>query len=148
MSVTRRCRADQLKLSEAAPKRSLVAQAGSGAAGFKEFREHFDQCHLPDSGDYLSALWIARYLPSGNERKRVLPIGTGATATAGVLTKSRQPQSMKFINFAYQFAPSPTKKVLLGMAGRFNQVGNGSSCDPVERLFKFILGFFLPADTF
>jgi len=66
MSVTRRCRADQLKLSEAAPKRSLVAQAGSGAAGFKEFRGHFDQCHLLESGDSLNALWIARYPTCGN----------------------------------------------------------------------------------
>jgi hypothetical protein len=33
---------------------------------------YFDRCHLLESGEALSALWIARYLPSGDERKRTL----------------------------------------------------------------------------
>jgi hypothetical protein len=31
-------------------------------------------CHLVNSGESLSALWIARYPDSGNERKRVLGV--------------------------------------------------------------------------
>jgi hypothetical protein len=54
------------------PKRTSVAQAGSSYPSFKGFRGHFDQCHLLDSGESLSALWIARYLPSGADRQRAL----------------------------------------------------------------------------
>jgi hypothetical protein len=43
------------------PKRTSVAQAGSSYPSFKGFREHFDQCHLLESGEALGALWSARY---------------------------------------------------------------------------------------
>jgi hypothetical protein len=55
------------------PKRTLVAQAFTHGS-FKGFREYFDQCHLLDSGESLSALWIGRYPDSENERKRVLGV--------------------------------------------------------------------------
>ncbi len=35
---------------------------------------YFDRCHLPDSGESLSALWIGRYPDSGDQRKRVLGV--------------------------------------------------------------------------
>jgi hypothetical protein len=47
---------------------------GSRAAASSGFRGYFDRCHLLESGESLSALWLARYPDSGNERKRVLGV--------------------------------------------------------------------------
>jgi hypothetical protein len=47
------------------------------------------RCRLLDSGEALSAPWIARYLNSGNERKRV-PFGLPPTIlarSAGAISK-------------------------------------------------------------
>jgi hypothetical protein len=59
----------------ARPKRSLnpeplTSPADGGprrftTGSFKRFRGHSHQCRLLDSGESLSALWIARYLPAG-----------------------------------------------------------------------------------
>jgi hypothetical protein len=43
------------------PKRTLVDQAGSSTAGSRDIRGYSHQCHLPESGGSLSALWFARY---------------------------------------------------------------------------------------
>jgi hypothetical protein len=45
-------------------KRTLVDQAGS-LRSIQGIRGYSHRCHLPDSGESLSALWIARYLTAG-----------------------------------------------------------------------------------
>jgi hypothetical protein len=61
-------------MSPANPKRTLVGPSRFEHGSFKGFSGYFDQCHLLDSGESLSGLWIARYPPCGNERKRVLGV--------------------------------------------------------------------------
>ena len=59
----------------ASSQRSLVTSAGT--SGVVTRMHHHTQEHrgpLLDSEESLSALWIARYPDSGNERKRVLGV--------------------------------------------------------------------------
>jgi len=48
------------------------------------------RCHLLESGESLRGLWIARYLPSGKERKRVHGVHR---RSEGLSARRREPES-------------------------------------------------------
>jgi hypothetical protein len=80
--------------------RGLGAQANLGGpsqlrhGSFNRFRGYSRRCHVLESGESLSALWIARYPDSGNERKRVLRVlrcPTGAVGGGRTLQDDNSP---------------------------------------------------------